>query len=156
MSASRGDVAIPAEKYVARAKRFENELIAVGVSKTIALRLSAIRYAYQLLSIQSVIKSTCGDPEHVVGLYYEIANMMKFHKIRDRLAELEENSRWDAIQKSVIEDDLSSVLEKFTLLVFQHGHGSRHKIDFLCSKDGLQLILKSTTRLNKSYQKCLN
>ncbi len=119
------------KKYVARAQRLEQQLTTAGVSKSIAVRLCAMRYAYQLMSIQSVIKTTNGDPEQVVGLYYEIANTIKFHKIRDRLAELEENSRWDAIQKSVIEDDLSSVLEQFTLLVFQHGNKSRHKIDFM-------------------------
>ena len=105
------------KKYIHRMAKIEAQIEEAGVSQSVAKHICNMRYAYQLFALKSVAIDTGYSLQVVKTVYYQVAQTLKFHKMRERLNTIDTNGRWEAIQKSTIEDDCGRMLEKLTKVV---------------------------------------
>lgn len=114
---TQGIIAYLPKKYIHRMAKVEQHLVSAGLKPDMASRICESRYDYQVFSLHSVVNETNYSGATVKQVYYQIAHLMKFHKIKERLHGLAVNSRWEAIQQAAIDDDLGKVLEQLTKIV---------------------------------------
>lgn len=117
---SEGMLEFLPKKYVHRMLKIELELKSAQVKPADRSRICESRYFYQLFGLHKVATITGVDSTHVKQVYYQLANLLKFHKLKEKLQGLMVTSRWETIQKSAIDDDLGAMLERLTQVILLH------------------------------------
>lgn len=121
LSASIGVIDFLPKKYVHRMLKIEQELKAAGVKKSAIELICESRYFYQLFGVYAVSQKLDVNIDSTKHVYYQIAHLLKFHKLKEKLGLLQVSSRWEVIQRSQIDDDLGQMLEELTRVVIAHG-----------------------------------
>ncbi len=115
------------KKYTNRSLKLMQQLKASKVPNQLIERIKQVRYAYQLFNVRFAQIHTQVDSEFVCYIYYQIANWIKFHQIRERLLVVQEQSYWDRIQKFALEDDLTQIMTLLTIQVVSYA--KKHNIE---------------------------
>jgi glutamate dehydrogenase len=115
------------KKYTNRSYKLMHQLQGLKVSNELTKKIKQVRYAYQLFNVRFAQIHTQVDGEFVTYVYYQIANWIKFHQIRERLLIIQEQSYWDRIQKFALEDDLTQIMTLLTMQVLSYA--KKHDIE---------------------------
>lgn len=105
------------KKYTHRMMKISEDLKAVGMKKTDVEKIAEARYSYQFFGIHAVASVCHATLPTVKEVYYQIAHILRFHRIKERLHGLNATSRWESIQCASVDDDLGHMIEKMTKIV---------------------------------------
>jgi len=127
MKHGSGLIAYLPKKYVHRMLKTANELQDTSMLQSEIDLICEARYFYQLFGLHAVSSIVKCRHSSTIQVYYQIAHLLKFHKVKERLTDLRSTSRWEAIQRASIDDDLGRVLELLTRTVILYAE--KQKVD---------------------------
>ena len=105
------------KKYTHRMMKISQDLKAAGMKKADVEKIAEARYSYQFFGIHAVASVCHATLPTVREVYYQIAHILRFHRIKERLHGLNATSRWESIQCAAVDDDLGHMIEKMTKIV---------------------------------------
>ncbi|MBK1786359.1 NAD-glutamate dehydrogenase [Prauserella cavernicola] len=114
------------EVEAARARA--DELVAEGVPRELATRVSLLLYSYSLLDITEVAElaerevglDTERSPVETAELYYALSNHLGLERMLTSVNALERGNRWHALARLALRDDLYLSMRSITLDALQH------------------------------------
>ncbi len=96
------------------------ELGAEGVPGELARRVARLSDLFAALDIVRVAAATDGPIGEVAGLHFLIGGQLHMHWLRDRIATLPRENRWQAMARAALRDDLFSLHADLTADVLRH------------------------------------
>ncbi|MBA2359266.1 MAG: NAD-glutamate dehydrogenase [Actinobacteria bacterium] len=87
-------------------ERSAEELVAVGVPAPLASRVAHLEVLYPTLDIVGLAAASSGEVGPIAALYFELGNRLELHWLRDRIAALPRDTRWEALSRAALRDDL--------------------------------------------------
>ncbi|MEC7030369.1 MAG: NAD-glutamate dehydrogenase domain-containing protein [Pseudomonadota bacterium] len=113
------------KKYTHRMMKISEDLKAAGMKIDDVQKIAESRYSYQLYGIHAVASVCHATLPTVKEVYYQIAHMLRFHRIKERLHGLKSTSRWESIQCAAVDDDLGQMVEKLTKIVLLYAEAHK-------------------------------
>jgi glutamate dehydrogenase len=90
----------------AAARAAAEELTGAGVSPALANRVAHLDALVAALDLVEVAAATGLSFEEVAGVYFEISDRLELHAVRERIAALPREERWDALARRALWEDL--------------------------------------------------
>jgi glutamate dehydrogenase len=112
------------EDYEARAGRLVDE----GVPAELAGHVASLRDLFAALDIVGVASATKRSMSEVASLHFLIGGRLHLHWLRDRIATLPRENRWQAMARAALRDDLFSLHAELTADVLR-GSGAEEPAD---------------------------
>jgi glutamate dehydrogenase len=97
------------------------ELLAAGVGEPLAQRAASMSWMLSLFDIVEVANSAGRDQEVVTETYFQLGSRLQLNWLRDRIIELPRNSRWQALARAALRDDLNTLSRSLTQEVLKAG-----------------------------------
>jgi glutamate dehydrogenase len=101
-----GDLLCAPEREAAR--RTADELVAAGVPPALAEHVGYLESMLPALDLADIAAATGLSFEEVTGVYFAIDDRLELHSLRDRIAALPREERWDALARRSLQEDLQS------------------------------------------------
>jgi glutamate dehydrogenase len=108
------------------------ELEHAAVPAELARRTAAMPSMLALFDIVEVASATKHDDDDVVRVYFRLGSRLELNWLRDRIIELPRASRWQALARAALRDDLFNLYRELTRKVLDAGgaqDGSEAAID---------------------------
>jgi glutamate dehydrogenase len=99
----------------------EAELEAAGVPPELARRTAGMQSMLALFDIVEVAAATDQDQEKVLRVYFRLGSRLELNWLRDRIIELPRATRWQALARAALRDDLNSLHRALTQEVLETG-----------------------------------
>ncbi|WP_028062088.1 NAD-glutamate dehydrogenase [Solirubrobacter soli] len=96
-------------------------LTAAGVPETLAARVATQSALFAALDIAEVASVTERPVEEVAALHFLIGGDLNLHWLRDQIAALPRNNRWQAMARAALRDDLFALHAELTADVLRSG-----------------------------------
>ncbi len=96
-------------------------LVEAGVPESLAGRVAAQGALFSALDIVEVSNATEHSVEEVARLHFQIGGELHLHWLRDRIALLPRDTRWSAMARAALRDDLFSLHADLTTDALRHG-----------------------------------
>jgi len=97
------------------------ELAEAGVPAPLAARVASLGAMFAALDIVEVAGETGRSIEDVAALHFRLGSTMLLHWLRDRIAALPREDRWQEMARAALRDDLFSLHAELTADVLQEG-----------------------------------
>jgi glutamate dehydrogenase len=117
LAAAAGNVLCAADRDAAQ--RLTQELVAAGVPAALAERVGHLESLFPALDLVEVAAATGLSFEEVTDIYFEIDDRLELHSLRERIAALPREERWDALARRALWEDLQSEHRALTADVLQ-------------------------------------
>jgi glutamate dehydrogenase len=117
LAAAAGDVLCAPDRESAR--RATEEFVAAGVKRSLAGRVGHLESLLPALDLVEVTAATGLSFEEVTGVYVAIDDLLKLHSLRERIAALPREERWEALARRALWEDLQSEHRALTADVLQ-------------------------------------
>ncbi|HET9721318.1 MAG TPA: NAD-glutamate dehydrogenase [Solirubrobacteraceae bacterium] len=104
--------------------RFETraaQLTGAGVPERLARRVAGLDWALPAFDIIEVAESTGSDADVVMRTSFGMTSRLRLGWLRERILELPRDSRWEALARAALRDDLNSLVRVVTQEVLQAG-----------------------------------
>ncbi|HYT51773.1 MAG TPA: NAD-glutamate dehydrogenase [Gaiellaceae bacterium] len=111
------DVLCAADREAARRTRVE--LVGAGVPPTLADRVGRLESLLPALDLVEVAAATGLSFDEVTAVYIAIDDRLELHSLRERIAALPREERWDALARRALWEDLQSEHRALTADVLQ-------------------------------------
>jgi glutamate dehydrogenase len=105
------------EAWRARVEQLTGE----GVPAALAGRVATLGALFSALDIVEVAAATDRPVEEVAALHFELGGRLHLHWLRDRIAVLARDNRWQAMARAALRDDLFSLHAELTAEVLRFG-----------------------------------
>jgi glutamate dehydrogenase len=105
-------VLVPAER-----EQFEARVATLaerGVPEDLARRVASLSDRFAALDIVGVADATGGEIDDVAALHFLVGGRLHLHWLRDRIATLPRDNRWQAMARAALRDDLFSLHAELT------------------------------------------
>jgi glutamate dehydrogenase len=119
------------EEHEARVSRLVDE----GVPAELAGRVASLADLFAALDIVGVASATERSMDEVAFLHFLIGGRLHLHWLRDRIATLPRENRWQAMARAALRDDLFSLHAELTADVLRAG-GAGEPADAQARLDG--------------------
>ena len=106
LAAAAGDVLCGPDRETAR--HTAEELVREGVPPALADRVAHLESILPALDLVDVATSTGLAFEEVTGVYFAIDDRLELHSLRERIAALPREERWEALARRALWEDLQS------------------------------------------------
>jgi glutamate dehydrogenase len=106
LAAAAGDVLCAPDRDAAR--RTAEELVRDGVPPGLAERSGHLESILPALDLVEVATATGLSFEEVTGVYFAVDDRLELHALRDRIAALPREERWEALARRALWEDLQS------------------------------------------------
>lgn len=113
------DVLVESERETWRER--VGRLTEAGVPESLAGRVAAQGSLFAALDVVDISLATERDIEEVAALHYEIGGDLYLHWLRDRIVLLARDTRWAAMARAALRDDLFSLHAELTADVLRAG-----------------------------------
>jgi glutamate dehydrogenase len=97
------------------------KLTAAGVPESLAGRVATQGALYSALDIAEVAAATERGVEEVAALHFLLGGKLTLHWLRDQIALLPRNNRWQAMARAALRDDLFSLHAELTTALLRFG-----------------------------------
>ena len=97
------------------------KLTDAGVPEALAGRVATQGALFSALDIAEIALATEHPVEEVAALHFEIGGNLSLHWLRDRIALLPRDNRWQAMARAALRDDLFSLHAELTTAVLRFG-----------------------------------
>ncbi len=97
------------------------ELVAAGVPPALAARVASPGALFDALDVIEVADATSQPVKDVAALHFRLGSRLHLHWLRDRIADLSREDRWQEMARAALRDDLFSLHGELTADVL---HGS--------------------------------
>jgi len=124
-AATVGD-ALPGVLVSAEREEFEGRVEALaeqGVPDELARRVVSLSDLFAALDIVGVAAGTGSAIDEVAGLHFLVGGRLHLHWLRDRIATLPRENRWQAMARAALRDDLFSLHAEITADVLRGAGG---------------------------------
>jgi glutamate dehydrogenase len=118
-----GDVFCAADRDVAR--RTAEELVGAGVPPSLAGRVGRLGSLLSALDLVEVAAATDLSFEEVTGVYFAIDDRLELHSLRERIAALPREERWQALARRALWEDLQGEHRALTADVLRESENGR-------------------------------
>jgi len=115
-AASVGD-ALPGVLFPAEREEVEARVVALaeqGVPDELAHRVACLSDRFAALDIVGVAGATGKEIDEVTALHFLVGGRLHLHWLRDRIATLPRENRWEAMARAALRDDLFSLHAELT------------------------------------------
>jgi glutamate dehydrogenase len=106
LAAAIGDVLCAADREASRSTA--EELIGAGVPPALADRVGHLESILPALDLVDVAAATGLSFDEVTGVYFAIDDRLELHSLRDHIAALPREERWEALARRALWEDLQS------------------------------------------------
>jgi glutamate dehydrogenase len=106
LAAAAGEVLCAADRAAAR--RTAEQLVAAGVPAALAERVGNLESLVPALDLVEIGAATGLSFEEAAGVYFAIDDRLELHTLRDRIAALPREERWEALARRALWEDLQS------------------------------------------------
>jgi glutamate dehydrogenase len=106
LAAAAGDVLCAPDRDAAR--RTAEEFVRDGVPSALADRVGYLESILPALDLVDVATATGLSFEEVTGVYFAVDDRLELHALRDRIAALPREERWEALARRALWEDLQS------------------------------------------------
>jgi glutamate dehydrogenase len=106
LAAAAGDVLCAPNRDAAR--RTAEELVRDGVPPALADRVGHLESILPALDLVEVATATGLSFEEVTGVYFAVDDRLELHALRDRIAALPREERWEALARRALWEDVQS------------------------------------------------
>jgi glutamate dehydrogenase len=113
---------LPAAERDAAAHAAE-ELAGAGVPTALASRVAHLEALVPSLDVVEVAAAGGLSLEEVAGIYFTVGDRLELHSLRERIAALPRESRWEALARRALWEDLQNELRKLTTDVLRTSSG---------------------------------
>jgi glutamate dehydrogenase len=113
------DVLVPAEREAFEAR--VAALVGEGVPPEVAGRVASLGDQFAALDIVGVAAATERSIGDVAALHFLIGGRLHLHWLRDRIATLPRDNRWQAMARAALRDDLFSLHAELTADILRGG-----------------------------------
>jgi len=103
------------------AERKAQELVRGGVPPALAGRVAHLEPLVPALDLVELAATTGTSIEDVAGVYFAVGEQLELHSLRDRIAALPRQGRWDALARRALWEDLHSEQRALTADVLRTG-----------------------------------
>jgi glutamate dehydrogenase len=103
-------VGVDADQWAERAKA----LVDAGVPESLAHRVAGMPALYSALSIIDVATVSARPLSEVAEVYFDLADRLHLARVRDLVVALPRDTRWDAMARSALRDDLYAAHAELT------------------------------------------
>ena len=86
-----------------------------GVSEDLALEVASGNDLVSALDVVEVATSAAIPVEEAASVYFELGETLDLHWLRDQIASLPRDNRWQALSRAALRDDLYAQLSGLTL-----------------------------------------
>ena len=120
----------PAELALAQART--ESLGSAGVPPPLAERVAFVEALVPTLDIAEIAAASGLDVTSVAEVYFALGARVELHWLRDRILALSRDTRWDAMARAALRDDVYAEQAALTAEVVRmgpDGHGARARID---------------------------
>jgi glutamate dehydrogenase len=105
------------EAWDAYVERLEGE----GVPHPTAARVASLHALFSTLDIVEVVDATGRSVDEVAALHFLLGGRLQLHWLRDRIAALPRDNRWQAMARAALRDDLFALHAELTADVLRSG-----------------------------------
>jgi glutamate dehydrogenase len=112
-------ILVPAEREQWEAR--VAELAAEGVPEPLAGRVATLGALFSALDVVEVATATERSVDEVAALHFLVGGRLHLHWLRDRIAGLPRDNRWQAMARAALRDDLFSLHAELTADVLRPG-----------------------------------
>ena len=105
-------VLVPAEREEVEAR--VADLVEQGVPDELARRVACLSDRFAALDIVGVAEATGKEIDEVAALHFLVGGRLHLHWLRDRIATLPRDNRWEAMARAALRDDLFSLHAELT------------------------------------------
>jgi len=109
------------------------ELLAAGIGEQLARRVASMPSMLPLFDIVEVSNSAGRDQGVVTETYFELGSRLQLNWLRDRIIELPRNSRWQALARAALRDDLNTLSRALTQEVLAAGGSDADSVDAIAA-----------------------
>jgi glutamate dehydrogenase len=106
LAAAAGEVLCGPDREAAR--RAAEELVGAGVSPALADRVGYLESLLPALDLVDVAAATGLSFEEVTGVYFAVDDRLELHSLRERIAALPREERWEALARRALWEDLQN------------------------------------------------
>ncbi|RKZ41294.1 MAG: NAD-glutamate dehydrogenase [Gammaproteobacteria bacterium] len=96
------------------------QFIDAGVSKAFATRVASLVYLLSALDIVEVANTTSVKLEKVAAVHFLLGTRLKLHWLRAHIGKLPRDTRWTALSRSALRDELYRTHRQLTTVVLQN------------------------------------
>jgi len=104
------------------------ELVAAGVPPALAARVASLGALFAALDVIEVADATSQPVKDVAALHFRLGSRLHLHWLRDRIADLSREDRWQEMARAALRDDLFSLHGELTADVL-HGSPAASDVD---------------------------
>jgi glutamate dehydrogenase len=97
------------------------ELLAAGISEPLSRRVASMPSMLSVFDIVEVSNASGRDQEVVAETYFALGSRLQLNWLRDRIIELPRASRWQALARAALRDDLNTLSRALTQEVLEAG-----------------------------------
>jgi glutamate dehydrogenase len=97
----------------------EGELAHAGVPAELARRVASMSALLAVFDIVEVATASGRDPSLVMATYFRLGSELELTWLRDRIIELPRASRWQALARAALRDDLANLVRTLTQEVLE-------------------------------------
>jgi len=113
------EIAVPADRRAFGSR--VRSLTEAGVPEALARRTAALRDLFAALDVVVVSDATGSQLGDVAALHFLVGGRLYLHWLRDRIADLPRDDRWQAMARAALRDDLFSLHAQLTADAVRHG-----------------------------------
>jgi glutamate dehydrogenase len=116
---------------VAAARVEAEKLVAAGVPEELAARVAHLEALVPALDIAEIGASSGLDVASVAEVYFALGAQLELHWLRDRIVALPRDTRWEAMARAALRDDVYAEQAALTAEVIREGadgRGARERI----------------------------
>jgi glutamate dehydrogenase len=106
LAVAAGDVLCAADRGAAR--RMAEELVGAGVPPALADRVGYLESLLPVLDLVEIAAATALSLEDAMAVYFAIDDRLDLHSLRERIAGLPREERWEALARRALWEDLQS------------------------------------------------
>ncbi len=126
----------PAELAVAQGHA--EQLTAAGVPQPLAERVAFVEALVPTLDVAEIAASSGLEVTSVAEVYFALGARLELHWLRDRIVALPRDTRWEAMARAALRDDVYAEQAELTAEVIRAGSdgvGAREQIDAWASRN---------------------
>jgi glutamate dehydrogenase len=123
---------------LAASQAYAAELVAAGVPEPLAQRVASVEALVPTLDVAEIAASSGVEVTSVAEVYFALGARLELHWLRDRIVALSRETRWDAMARAALRDDVYAEQAALTAEVVRTGSdglGARERIDAWASRN---------------------
>jgi glutamate dehydrogenase len=96
-----------------------DKLVALGLPRDLALRLSELLSAFLLLDVVEIADATGHDPGQVAELHYAVSERLRIDELLTMVTNLPRDDRWSTLARAAMRHDVYAALAAITTAVLR-------------------------------------